>query len=85
MPQPDCMDAIEKLTAKIAALEATTKVLLEEVMGRGEDRLLNVREAARFLGKTERAIRALVYRRQLPAVHIGNRLAFRRSEIAPRR
>jgi excisionase family DNA binding protein len=47
-----------------------------ETKGREEVRLLNVREAARFLGTTERAVYAKVWKRQIVFVKIGRSLRF---------
>ena len=44
-------------------------------------RLLTVPEVARWLGRTENAIRILVKRGRLPAVRVGRRLRFEPRQI----
>lgn len=74
MPSDDCSEAIERLTAEVRALR-------EELLGKGPDELLTTRQAAQVLGLTERAMRQLAHRRTIPAVHVGRRLRFRRSDL----
>ncbi len=45
------------------------------------DRLMTAKEAAEFLGMTERAVRQAAHRGTLPAVHLGRRLRFRRGDL----
>ena len=45
-----------------------------------EKRYLNVREAAAYLGRTERALRALILRRKIPFRKVGGRVIIDRLE-----
>jgi len=76
MPEPDdVVTALEKLRQEV-------KELREEVLGRGEDRLLTAKEAAKITGLTERAVRMQAYRGSIPFVRVGNRhIRFKRSDL----
>ena len=44
--------------------------------GREEVRLLNVKEAARFLGTTDKTLYSKIWRREIPFVKIGRSVRF---------
>ena len=48
----------------------------KERPGREEVRLLNVKEAARFLGTTEKTLYAKIWRREIPFIKIGRSVRF---------
>jgi excisionase family DNA binding protein len=48
----------------------------KERPGREEVRLLNIKEAARFLGTTDKTLYSKVWRREIPFVKIGRSVRF---------
>ena len=46
-----------------------------------DDRYVNVPEAAEFLSLTEKAVRNLVFKRQVPFIRKGRRIRFRKSDL----
>jgi excisionase family DNA binding protein len=48
----------------------------KERPGREEVRLLNVREAARFLGTTDKTLYTKIWRREIPFIKIGRSVRF---------
>jgi excisionase family DNA binding protein len=47
-----------------------------EVRNREEVRLLNVREAAKFLGTTDKTLYTRIWRREIPFIKIGRSVRF---------
>jgi excisionase family DNA binding protein len=78
MPEPDVHVLLQQLRDEVKALR-------EEMAGKVADQPMNTREAAKYLGISQRALRALVYRRQIAFSKAGNRLRFRRADLAPKR
>jgi excisionase family DNA binding protein len=48
----------------------------KERPGREEVRLLNIKEAARFLGSTEKSLYTKVWRREIPFIKMGRSVRF---------
>jgi excisionase family DNA binding protein len=47
-----------------------------ERLGREEVRLLNIKEAARFLGTTDKTLYTKVWRREIPFIKLGRSVRF---------
>ena len=48
----------------------------KERPGREEVRLLNIKEAARFLGTTEKTLYSKIWRREIPFIKLGRSVRF---------
>lgn len=70
------LEALQALPSRVAELERRLETFA------ATEPLLNVRQAATFLGITPAALRASAYRGSLPCVRVGRRLRFRASELA---
>lgn len=70
-----------------AFIDAVADAVVERIFSRipaadfGGKRLLNIREAASFLGRTPDAVYQMVHRGQLPAVKNGRRVHIERAEL----
>ena len=51
----------------------------DEILARNPDPLLNVPQAANFLGSTERHLRLLISKQEISVTRIGNKVRFRKS------
>jgi excisionase family DNA binding protein len=72
----DPIDTIDCKTAKVhLGSNSQNDLFFENSVGE-KTQLIKVLEAARFLGLTERALRLMVYREEVPFFRIGKRIRF---------
>jgi excisionase family DNA binding protein len=61
----------EEVAAKVKSEIASH---VEQLVGRVQPALLNVKEAAIYLGRSEQAVQHLIFERELPVVRVGRRV-----------
>jgi excisionase family DNA binding protein len=76
------LETLAALPAFVCALQARVAELETKVGPSQAEELVDVEEAADLLSMTPGAVRAAARRGTLPAVHVGRRVRFRRSELA---
>lgn len=54
---------------------------VEHLVGRVQPALLNVKEAAVYLGRTEQAVQHLIFNKELPVVRVGRRVHLDRRDL----
>lgn len=54
---------------------------LEQTVNRVQPALLNVKEAAVYLGRSEQAVQHLIFEKQLPVVRVGRRVHLDRRDL----
>jgi len=73
--------------ANAIALEVAAKVKteiafhVEQLVGRVQPTLLNVKQAAVYLGRSEQAVQHLIFGRELPVVRVGRRVHLDRRDL----
>src|SRR5260370_41671654 len=68
----------EQVAAKVKS-EITSQ--LEHSFGRVQPTLLNVKEAAVYLGRSEQAVQHLIFGKELPVVRVGRRVHLDRRDL----
>ena len=64
------------------AQQVVAKVKAELTFGPSiQPALLNVKEAAAYLGRTEQAVQHLIFQRDLPVVRVGRRVHLHRRDL----
>src|SRR5579862_1786176 len=71
--------AIATEVASKVKSEITSHV--ENLVGRVQPALLNVKEAAVYLGRSEQAVQHLIFERELPVVRVGRRVHLDRRDL----
>jgi len=80
-------DPTLSILAQAIALEVAAKVKteiashVEQLVGRVQPTLLNVKEAAVYLGRSEQAVQHLIFERELPVVRVGRRVHLDRRDL----
>jgi excisionase family DNA binding protein len=75
----DTSDFARTLAAEVATL---LKPTLARFSGTHiQPALLNVKQAAIYLGRTEQAMEHLIFRRELPVVRVGRRVHLHRADL----
>jgi excisionase family DNA binding protein len=68
----------EQVAAKVKS-EITSQ--LEHSFGRVQPTLLNVKEAAVYLGRSEQSVQHLIFEKDLPVVRVGRRVHLDRRDL----
>jgi excisionase family DNA binding protein len=75
----DLNEIVDRVAARIAA-RMQSKIGIQNIRG-AAPRLLTVREAATYIGRTEQAIQHLIHRRELIVVRRGRRVHLDRADL----
>ena len=75
----DLNEIVDRVAARIAA-RMQSKIGIQNIRG-AAPRLLTVREAATYIGRTEQAIQHLIHRRELIVVRRGRHVHFDRADL----
>jgi excisionase family DNA binding protein len=65
----------------VARVKADIAAHMTQVVGRVQPALLNVKEAAIYLGRSEQAIQHLIFQKDLPVVRAGRRVHLDRKDL----
>ena len=68
----------EEVAAKVKSEIASH---VQQVVGKVQPALLNVKEAAIYLGRSEQAVQHLIFERELPVVRVGRRVHLDRRDL----
>lgn len=68
----------EEVAAKVKSEIASH---VEHLVGRVQPALLNVKEAAVYLGRSEQAVQHLIFEKELPVVRVGRRVHLDRRDL----
>jgi excisionase family DNA binding protein len=76
----DFTELLNRVAAMIAS-RVRERIEIQSVRGRIAPRLLTVKEAAAYIGRTEQAVQHLIHRRELIVVRRGRRVHLDRSDL----
>ena len=68
----------EEVAAKVKSEIASH---VEQLVGRVQPALLNVKEAAVYLGRSEQSVQHLIFEKELPVVRVGRRIHLDRRDL----
>lgn len=84
---PFAGDSTLSTLAAAIAMEVAAKVKTEiasqmqQIVTRVQPALLNVKEAAVYLGRSEQAVQHLIFQKELPVVRVGRRVHLDRRDL----
>jgi excisionase family DNA binding protein len=76
----DFAEVLERVAAMIAS-RVRERIEIQNPHGRIAPRLLTVKEAASYIGRTEQAVQHLIHRRELIVVRRGRRVHLDRTDL----
>jgi len=76
----DFTEMLNRVAAMIAS-RVRERIEIQNVRGRIVPRLLTVKDAATYIGRTEQAVQHLIHRRELIVVRRGRRVHLDRSDL----
>ncbi len=80
--EPTLRFLVAAIAAEVAAkVKSEITAQVEQIVCRVQPALLNVKEAAVYLGRSEQAVQHLIFERELPVVRVGRRVHLDRRDL----
>lgn len=82
-PGDATLHALVAAIAEEVAIKVKSEVAahVQHLVGRVQPTLLNVKDAAVYLGRSEQAVQHLIFERELPVVRVGRRVHLDRRDL----